>query len=468
MRDHARHRLLRAAALELVADRLRPAPHLLDLDAPGAQLAQRELALDAGLVEELQRAVDRRRRSGVAEAVGDEQPPVPVVLGVGLGVGRDEVRRRVDVAALVGDPQVELEVGPVVGQRVDDLRELLREGHGGQASRWTRAAHAPGAILASMVTLTDDLVTDYRVLTDGCGLLDRSERGKLALTGSGAREFLAGQVTNDIVRLRDGGGCYAAFLTPKGKMLGDLRVLAVGEPDPELLLDTDRPTLQALFDMIRRFKIGYDVELHKRTLERGLLSLAGPAARRVAGAEDLPEEEHAHAAGEIGGRPVRLVATDVGIDVLCDAADTEAVRAALLHAGAEPVSEDAAEILRVERGRPRYGAELDDSTIPQEAGLNERAVSFTKGCYVGQETVARLFYRGKPNRHLRGLRLSEPVASGAELRLGERVVGRLASSLVSPAYGPIALALVRREASVGDTVDVEGGASAEVVDLPFA
>ncbi len=320
-------------------------------------------------------------------------------------------------------------------------------------------AHAPRAILGSMVTLTDDLVTDYGVLTDGCGLLDRSERGKLALTGSGAREFLAGQVTNDIVRLQDGSGCYAAFLTPKGKMLGDLRVLAVGEPDPELLLDTDRPTLQALFDMIRRFKIGYDVELHKRTVERGLLSLAGPAARRVAGAEDLPEEEHAHAAGEIGGRPVRLVATDAGIDVLCDAADTEAVRAALLHAGAEPVSEDAAEILRVERGRPRYGAELDDSTIPQEAGLNERAVSFTKGCYVGQETVARLFYRGKPNRHLRGLRLSEPVASGAELRLGERVVGRLASSLVSPAYGPIALALVRREASVGDTVDVEGGAS---------
>jgi folate-binding protein YgfZ len=274
-------------------------------------------------------------------------------------------------------------------------------------------------------------------------------------------------VTNDIEGLTGGTGCYAAFLTHKGKMLGDLRVLAVDEPAPELLLDTERPTLQALFDMIRRFKIGYDVELHKRTVQRGLLSLVGPGARAVAGAEDLPAEEHAHRAGSIADRPVRLVATDVGVDVLCDADDTEALRAALLHAGATPVSEAAAEILRVERGRPRYGAELDDATIPQEAGLNERAVSFTKGCYVGQETVARLFYRGKPNRHLRGLRLSEPAPAGAELRLGERVVGHLASSLVSPVHGPIALALVRREAAVGDTVAVEGGASAEVVELPF-
>jgi folate-binding protein YgfZ len=319
-----------------------------------------------------------------------------------------------------------------------------------------------------MAILTEDLASEYRVLTQECGLLDRSERGKLALTGSGAKEFLAGQVTNDTIGLVPGGGCYAAFLTPKGKMLGDLRILDVAEPAPELLLDTERATLQALFDMIRRFKIGYDVELHKRTVQRGLLSLAGPAARRIAGAEQLPADEHAHAPGSIAGHDVRLIATDVGVDVLCAADATAAVRAALLDAGATAVSEAAAEILRVEQGRPRYGAELDDATIPQEAGLNERAVSFTKGCYVGQETVARLFYRGKPNRHLRGLRLSEPAPAGAELRLGERVVGRLSSSLVSPAHGPIALALVRRVAAIGDTVDVEGGATAEVVELPFA
>jgi folate-binding Fe-S cluster repair protein YgfZ len=107
--------------------------------------------------------------------------------------------------------------------------------------------------------------------------------------------------------------------------------------------------------------------------------------------------------------------------------------------------------------------------IPQEAGLNERAVSFTKGCYVGQETVARLYYRGKPNRHLRGLRLTAPAEPGAELRLGERVVGHLTSSVLSPARGPIGLALVRREAEPGASVSVgEHRAEAEVVELPFA
>jgi folate-binding protein YgfZ len=319
-----------------------------------------------------------------------------------------------------------------------------------------------------MPTITDELVSQYGALTQGCGLIDRSERGKLALTGTDARTFLAGQVTNDIVGLPAGAGCYAAFLTHKGKMLGDLRVLASDEPVEELLLDTERATLQALFDMIRRFKIGYDVELHKRTVQSGLLSLIGPQARTVAAAEDLPADEHAHRPGEIDGRPVRLIVTDGGIDVLCDAADTDAVRAALEQAGATPVSEAATEIVRVERGRPRYGVDVDDTTIPQEAGLNERAVSFTKGCYVGQETVARLFYRGKPNRHLRGLRLSEPAEPGAQLKLGERVVGQISSSVVSPTHGPIGLALVRREAAIGETIDVEGGATAEVVELPFA
>jgi tRNA-modifying protein YgfZ len=118
---------------------------------------------------------------------------------------------------------------------------------------------------------------------------------------------------------------------------------------------------------------------------------------------------------------------------------------------------------------PRYGIDLDETVIPQEAGLNERAVSFTKGCYVGQETVARLYYKGKPNRHLRGLRLSEPAEPGAELRLGERSVGRLTSAIHSPAHGPIGLALVRREAEPGASVSVdEHGVEAEVVELPFA
>jgi tRNA-modifying protein YgfZ len=311
-------------------------------------------------------------------------------------------------------------------------------------------------------TVTDTLAGEYGALTERCGLVDRSERGKLALTGTEAREFLHGQVSNDIEALEPGRGCYAAFLTPKGKMLGDLRVLNLGD---ELFLDTERVSLQSLFNMIRNYKLGRDVELHKRTVERGLLSLVGPGARAAAGAADLGGAEHDNAAGAIGGVPVRLVATAAGVDLICDAERTDDLKDAL---AVPEVSEAAAEVVRVESGRPRYGLDLDDSVIPQEAGLNERAVSFTKGCYVGQETVARLFYRGKPNRHLRGLRLSDAAATGDTLRLGEREVGRLGSSVVSPALGPIGLAIVRREASPGDTVTVgDSGVTATLVELPF-
>jgi folate-binding protein YgfZ len=319
-----------------------------------------------------------------------------------------------------------------------------------------------------MASATETLTAEDRVVTEGAGLVDRSERGKLALTGPEAKAFLHGQVTNDIEGLEAGAGCYAAFLTHKGKMLGDLRVLDLGG---ELLLDTERSALQELFNMIRRYKLGMDVELHKRTVEMGLLSLVGPRAREVAGAaaQALPDAEHASTRTEIGGHAVVLAVTDTGIDVFCDADRAEGVRGALEAAGAVQVSDTAAEVLRVERGRPRWGLDLDESVIPQEAGLNERAVSFTKGCYVGQETVARLHYRGKPNRRIRGLRLDAPVPTGAPLHVGEREVGRVGSSVVSPRLGPIALAILRREAPPGTTVTVGGSeATAEVVELPFA
>ena len=335
--------------------------------------------------------------------------------------------------------------------------------------------------------------------------MDRSERGKLALTGADAVEFLNGQVTNELLDLKPGEGRYAAFLTHKGKMLGDLRILAVGENGgdldgersgeavSELLLDTERTALQALFDMIRRFKVGYEVELHKRTIECSLLSLIGPGADEVAahalslapsaatrvragasagtGARKMPlEREHAHLLATIAGTPVRLIRTDVGIDALLDSAALAVVRGALEAAGAVGVGEAAAEIVRIERGRPRYGIDLDESTIPQEAGLNERAVSFTKGCYVGQETVARLHYKGKPNRHLRGLRLSEPRPQHRGPSCAS-ATGRLGTSEARSSPPPSARSdwpLLRREAEPGATVAVgESGATASIVELPF-
>jgi folate-binding protein YgfZ len=192
-------------------------------------------------------------------------------------------------------------------------------------------------------------------------------------------------------------------------------------------------------------------EVLARRDERGVWSVIGPAARDALGI-DLPETEYGHVDGELG----TYVATDGGVDVIGDRPDL-------------PEASDAtAEILRIESGRPRLGYELGDDVIPQEAGINERAISFTKGCYVGQETVARLFYKGKPNRHLRGLRLSAPVERGAVIHGEARELGRVSSTCISPTFGPIALALVRREAGPGASVQVgEGGVVAEVVELPF-
>jgi folate-binding protein YgfZ len=288
-------------------------------------------------------------------------------------------------------------------------------------------------------------------------MVDRSDRGKLLLTGSEAAEYLQGQVTNDVESLAPGQGCYAALLTHKGKVVADMRILR--GPD-SLLIDTEPQALAALARNVDMYSIGRDVQLSDVTDERAILSLVGPAARAALDVEP-PPDEHAWVEGEHG----IYVTTDLGVDVIAPAADADAVRAAL---GVEPVSVEAAECVRIESGRPRHGIDFDTETIPQEAGLNERAVSFTKGCYVGQETVARLHYKGKPNRHLRGLKLSEPGQMGDVVMLGDREVGRLGSTAVSPLHGPIALALVRREAAPGAEVTVgEGRENAVVEALPF-
>ena len=265
-------------------------------------------------------------------------------------------------------------------------------------------------------------------------------------------------MTNELAGLAPGEGRYAAFLTHKGKMLGDLRILAVPDGDPDagmLLLDTERVALQALFDMIRRFKVGFRVELHKRTVERALLSLIGP---RLGGGGGGTRGWRAPStpARRCRSTPCGRWRCGPTSGSTCSARRPSASACGRRCAAAGPgaIDEQAAECLRIESGRPRYGLDLDDTVIPQEAGLNERAVSFTKGCYVGQETVARLYYKGRPNRHLRGLRLSAPAPHGSELRLGERAVGRLGSSARSPRLGPIGLALVRREAEPGSTLEV--------------
>jgi folate-binding protein YgfZ len=299
--------------------------------------------------------------------------------------------------------------------------------------------------------------SEYERLRESAGLVDRSDRGKLVLTGSEAAEYLQGQVTNDVESLAPGEGCYAALLTHKGKVVADMRILR--GPD-WLLLDTEAHALAALSRNVDMYSIGRDVQLTDQTAERAILSLIGPASRAALDTEP-PASEHAWVEGEHG----LYVTTDLGVDVICAAGDADAVGSAL---GVEPVGPEAAECVRIESGRPRHGLDFDADTIPQEAGLNERAVSFTKGCYVGQETVARLHYKGKPNRHLRGVRLSEPGQTGDAVMLGDREVGRLGSTAVSPLHGPIALALIRREAAPGAEVTVgPSGQDALVAQLPF-
>ncbi len=294
---------------------------------------------------------------------------------------------------------------------------------------------------------------DYELLRTGVGLVDRSDRTKLLLRGGDTLDFLQGQVSNDVEALAAGRGCYAAILTHKGKLRTDLRIL---RGEDWVWLDCDPIGAAVLLHMVRTYSLGRDVSFTDLTAERSILALVGPGAD---GPLDVapPEDEHAFVEGELG----IYVRTALGVDVICE--DADVARAAL---GVQEVGEEAAECLRIESGRPRLGLDMDGDTIPQEAGINERAVSFTKGCYVGQETVARLHYRGKPNRHLRGLRLAEPVSRGDEIQLGERVVGRVASVCESPRFGPIALGLVRREAGPGDEVLV-AGVPGTVVDLPF-
>jgi folate-binding protein YgfZ len=326
-----------------------------------------------------------------------------------------------------------------------------------------------------------ELDGQYRQLREECGLLDRSERGKLLVTGGEAAEYLQGQLTNDVEALEPGNGAYAALLDRKGHLQGDMRVLRPPSSVPfgcqateknnklsDLWLDTEPEAIEAVRRHLGMYKIGRDVEVVNVTAERAILSLIGPRAVEIAGSAALPE--FACEEVTIAGSAVLAVGTPEGIDLVLEAAARERVLDALLAAGAAEVSPEAVEILRIEAGRPRFGAEMGTETMPAEAGIVEQAVSFTKGCYIGQETVARLHYKGKPNRHLRGLRLSGAGGArpGDQIRLGEKEVGRLGSAGVSPAFGPIGLAILRREAEPGATVAVgEDGVTAEVAALPF-
>ena len=338
---------------------------------------------------------------------------------------------------------------------------------------------------------TIELDAQYRQLREECGLLDRSARGKLLVSGPEAAEFLQGQLTNDIESLQPGDGCYAALLDRKGHIQADMRVLHLpsavpfphisternsgSEGNGEIWIDTEPEALERVRRHLETYKIGREVGISDVSGERAILSLIGPRSAEVAGTSVLPE--HLSETARVAGIDCLAVGTANGLDLIVGLPDprsgsptdvAERLGGGLIEAGAVEVGPEAAEILRIEAGSPRFGVEMSTETMPAEAGIVEAAVDFAKGCYIGQEPVARLHYKGRPNRRLRGLELSAPAQPGAPLRLGEKEVGRLGGSCVSPARGPIGLAIVRREAEPDTELAVgEDGVTARVVDLPF-
>ena len=308
-----------------------------------------------------------------------------------------------------------------------------------------------------------DIDGQYRELRESAGWLRRA-RVAMEFAGPDAAELLQGQITNDVERLEPGQGCYAALLDRKGHIQADMKVLRL-EPE-RFAVGTEAPFAAAVLGHFNLYRLGSDVEITQQEL--AVVSVIGPAAFSLSGAPPLARE-HDHVKAQVGGVGVHAVATDLGVDLVTPAEDVDALVDVLSSAGIAAVGEAAAEILRIESGRPRLGRDLAAGTMPAEAGITERAVSFTKGCYIGQETVARLHYKGKPNRQLRGLRPQEGVAAGEEVRGAGRDLGTIGSATLSPAQGPLALAILRREASVGDRVTVgERSIDAEVVELPFS
>jgi len=309
-----------------------------------------------------------------------------------------------------------------------------------------------------------ELDGQYRALREEAGYLPR-ERSVLIVRGSDAAEYLQGQLTNDIEAIESECGCYAALLDRKGHLQSDMRVLRL--ENDELWLDLEPSLSPAVLKHLRTYSIGREVEIEDASDRWAITSVIGPQAPVLAGFEGLGPE-HAQRFREWDGTGVLAVATDAGIDLITPAAQATQLAELIEAAGAPEVSEAAAEIIRVESGRPRFGFDMSTESMPAEAGITERAIDFEKGCYIGQEPVARLHYRGKPNRTLRGLRLSAPAGRGETLVLGDREVGSIGTTCLSPALGPIALAIVRREAEEGDRVAVgDGGVTAQIVTLPF-
>ncbi len=336
----------------------------------------------------------------------------------------------------------------------------------------------------------------YRALRDGVGFVNRSARGRLRLTGADRRDYLQGLLTNDIAALSPGTGCYACLLTAQGRMIADMYVIETGDA---VLMDLERAVTARVGEHLAQFVFSEDVEVTDVSESTAQLGIFGPDAAHIvsrvfesrgsapttAALESLRVLENRtwnwSAPPEHSTSPVILVRRDdlggLGFDVWIGAEHSDALAAALRGAGALAVDPEVADVCRIENGRPLFGRDMTTDTIPLEAGLEDRAISLTKGCYVGQEIIIRVLHRGQGRvaRRLVGLTLdpmANAPASGSTIRADDREIGLVTSAARSPALGrPIALGYVRRDfAEPGIAVTVVNGDQAMpavVTQLPF-
>ena len=318
----------------------------------------------------------------------------------------------------------------------------------------------------------------YAALRRGAGLIVRTDTGRIALTGADRRSYLQGLLTNDIEALAPGTGCYAAMLTAQGRMITDMRVLELGDA---IQLDVPRALTQAVYDHLDRFVFNEDVKVEDVTHARAEIGLYGPAALDIlvkAGVEGgAPAALYGNTRFRIAGVDARLVRSDdfgiPGFAIIVDAAHAAAVMDALVAAGGAAASESDLETVRIESGRPRFGADLDTDIIPLEAGLEARAISRSKGCYVGQEVIVRVQDRGQGRvaRRLVGLTLDAAASipeRGAPIEADGRAIGRVTSAAWSPSLArPIALGYVHRDFVESGTHVHVAAAPALVTALPI-
>jgi folate-binding protein YgfZ len=305
----------------------------------------------------------------------------------------------------------------------------------------------------------------------------RTDRSLLRVYGRDPIRIVQGIITNDIVHMPADRAAYAALLTPKGRMVADLRVFRRGS---DLLLDVPARALDALLALFKRTIPPLFARFEDITAGHAMIGVYGADALRavaaVVGALPPLAACDGFAAVEYNGATVELLTTaDTGpgdVDLIVPAGMSAAMEAALLDAGASPIDAAALDVLRIEAGTPRWGAELDETTIPLEAGLQSRAISTGKGCYTGQEVIIRILHRGHVNWLLRGFLLGDaaPPPAGATLsRSGEtKAVARITSAALSPRFAQtIALGYARREIEPGSVLQLGDGAFATVVELPF-